>query len=77
MCICTYSLLSPLQSVKFDDLCTNFKEHEALDESGAVVTATVATDGSITGMTLSYEGSAGLVPVTVPTADVAKVICSC
>lgn len=46
----------------------NFQEHEALDKAGALVTATVSTaDGSITGMSLSYEGATGLVPVTVPT----------
>lgn len=62
-----------LQSVKFDDLCVNFKEHETLDASGVLVTATVASDGSISGMSLSYSDSAGLIPVTVPTDSVATV----
>lgn len=62
-----------LQSVKFDDLCTNFQEHEALDSAAPVVTATLAADGSIMGMALDASGDAGLIPVTVPTASVDNV----
>lgn len=63
-----------LQSTKFDDLCVNFQEHETLDSSGAVVTASVdVSDGSIIGMTMSHSSEAGLVPVTVPTASASSV----
>lgn len=61
------------QSVKFDDLCTNFGHHEDLDESEAVVTITVTPDGGIAGMSLEASGSAGVIPVTVPTTFVESV----
>lgn len=61
-----------LQSVKFDDLCTNFKHHEELDSSFAVVTMTKTSGGDISDMKLSNTGSAaGAIPVTVPTTTAA------
>lgn len=63
-----------VQSVKFDDLCTNFKHHEDLDGSNALVTITKTSDGAISGMELSNTGgSAGVIPVTVPTSFADKV----
>lgn len=62
------------QSVKFDDLCTNFKHHESLDESMPYVTMSLNEDGSMAGMEyVKGSGSAGLVPLTVPTASAASV----
>ncbi|CAM9922367.1 unnamed protein product, partial [Scytosiphon promiscuus] len=58
----------PVRSVKFDDLCTNFKHHEELDSSLSVVTMTKTSAGGIIDMEISNTGSAaGVVPVTVPT----------
>lgn len=54
------------QSVKFDDLCTNFQHHEELDSSSAVVTVTKTSTGTISGMTLSSSSSVGVIPITVP-----------
>ncbi|CAM9115233.1 unnamed protein product [Sphacelaria rigidula] len=65
----------PVKSVKFDDLCANFQEHEALDADSPTVTATKdAATGSILGMSLDSTGGAGVIPVTVPTADAASVL---
>lgn len=57
-----------LQSVKFDDLCTNFTEHMTLDESESLLTVTKNQADQITGMTLSRTGTAGagVIPVTIP-----------
>ncbi|CAB1107791.1 unnamed protein product [Ectocarpus sp. CCAP 1310/34] len=64
----------PIKSVKFDDLCTNFKHHEDLDGSNALVTITKTSDGDISGMELSNTGGrAGVIPVTVPTSFADKV----
>ena len=62
-----------MQSVKFDDLCTNFQHHEALDSSGGYVTMTVEEDGSISDMSYNAGSGAGLVPLTVPTDMAASV----
>lgn len=59
--------------MKFDDLCENFKEHEALDSSGALITAALDMGGAITDMTLAFGADAGLVPLTVPTSQAASV----
>lgn len=56
------------QSVKFDDLCTNFKDHERLDASHALVTMTLTADGAISGMTLASDSSTGVIPVTIPSS---------
>lgn len=56
------------QSVKFDDLCTNFRQHEDLDASESLVTVTKTPAGGIVGMTLSATGNAGVIPVTVPSS---------
>lgn len=69
----TPPVLLNLQSVKFDDLCQNFQEHEALDADSPVVTASVDATGAIVGMTLESTGVAGVIPVTVPTSDAATV----
>lgn len=59
--------LHTLQTFKFDDLCQNFADHEALDASEALVTATVdIATGDITGMTMVTSGQPGLIPITVP-----------
>lgn len=58
-----------LQSNKFDDHCTEFTLHEDLDGSGAVLTATLDNvSGSISGVSLSASGTAGLIPFTVPSS---------
>lgn len=62
-----------MQSVIFDDLCTNFKHHEELDESNALVTITKTAEGVVTGATLDTEGKAvGVVPITIPTSSVGE-----
>lgn len=61
------------QSIKFDDLCSNFQQHEALDSSGAYVEMTVNEDGTVAGMSYVAGSGAGLVPLTVPTASAASV----
>lgn len=59
------------QSVIFDDLCTNFKHHEELDESNALVTITKTQGGKITGASLDISSATvGVVPITVPTSAV-------
>lgn len=58
------------QSVKFDDLCTNFGDHEDLDAADATVTMTVSSSGVISGMTLSATNKAGVIPITVPSTMV-------
>lgn len=62
-----------MQSVKFDDLCTNFKHHEDLDDSGGYVTMTVQDDGTVSGMVYNAGSGAGLMPLTVPTASASSV----
>ncbi|CAM9819067.1 unnamed protein product, partial [Scytosiphon promiscuus] len=58
------------QTLKFDNLCHNFYQHEYLDNSGAVLTATKDSTGAITGMTLATTSENGApIPLTVPTAD--------
>lgn len=61
------------QTVKFDDLCTDFKLHEALDDSKPYATMRMDATGSITGFTYVSGSGAGLVPLTVPTASSASV----
>ena len=75
MCVCVCVCLSvTLQSVKFDDLCTDFKHHENLDFSASVVTVTKSSDGAIIDMALSHSGTvdATVVPVTVPKSEASK-----
>lgn len=61
------------QSVIFDDLCTNFKHHEELDASNALVTLTKTAEGVVTGATLDTGGkTVSVVPITVPTSMVDK-----
>ncbi|CAM9243838.1 unnamed protein product, partial [Pylaiella littoralis] len=61
----------PVRSVKFDDLCTNFRHHEDLDASLSVVTITKTAAGTIADVRLSSNGgAAGVVPVTFPTNTV-------
>ena len=62
-----------LQSVIFDDLCTNFQHHEELDASNALITVTKTQSGEITGASLDISSeTVGVVPITVPTGDVDK-----
>ena len=70
----TFPVSLNAQSVKFDDLCVNFQEHEALDADSPIVTATKdVASGTIVGMSLDSTGGAGVIPVTIPTADVGNV----
>lgn len=58
-----------MQSVKFDDMCSEFTLHEELDYSGALLTATVDNVvGDITGLSLSASGTSGYIPLTVPSS---------
>ncbi len=60
------------QTLKFDNLCHNFYQHEDLDNSGAVLTATKDPSGAITGMTLSTTSNNGApIPLTVTAAAAA------
>lgn len=62
------------QTLKFDNLCHNFYEHEDLDNSGAILTATKDPAGTIIGMALATTKANGApIPLTVPTASVASV----
>ncbi|CAM9973823.1 unnamed protein product, partial [Pylaiella littoralis] len=64
----------PVETLKFDNLCYNFYEHEDLDNSGAVLTATKDSAGAIIGMTLEATNNNGApIPLTVPTASVSSV----
>ncbi|CAN0214942.1 unnamed protein product, partial [Scytosiphon promiscuus] len=60
----------PVKTIKFDDLCTEFQLHEALDASGAYVTMALDAAGDVTGFSYVSGSGAGLVPLTVPTASV-------
>lgn len=62
------------QTLKFDNLCANFYEHEDLDGSGAVLTAKKDATGAIIDMTLATSSNNGApIPLTIPTADAASV----
>ncbi|CAM9431671.1 unnamed protein product, partial [Hapterophycus canaliculatus] len=64
----------PVETLKFDNLCHNFYQHEDLDSSGAVLTATKDTTGAIIGMTLATANNNGApIPLTVPTASAESV----
>ncbi|CAM9520719.1 unnamed protein product, partial [Ectocarpus fasciculatus] len=63
----------PVKSIKFDDLCTEFTLHEALDDSSPYVTMTLDATGAVTDLTYVSGSGAGLVPLTVPTASAALV----
>ncbi|CAM9564850.1 unnamed protein product [Pylaiella littoralis] len=63
----------PVKSVKFDDLCTDFKLHEALDGSSPYATMGMDATGAVTGFTYVSGSGAGLVPLTVPTASAASI----
>lgn len=57
----------------FDDLCTNFKHHEELDESHALVTITKTAEGDVTGASLDISSkTVSVIPITVPTSSVDK-----
>lgn len=64
-----------MQTLKFDNLCQNFKQHEDLDNSEALMTATVDPSGAIKGVTLVTSGNAiaGTIPLTVPKGDATAV----
>lgn len=64
----------PVTSTKFDDLCMEFAQHEELDASEALLTATLDNvSGEITDISLSSNGPVGLIPFTVPTASTGSV----
>ncbi|CBJ25803.1 conserved unknown protein [Ectocarpus siliculosus] len=63
----------PVKSIKFDDLCTEFKLHESLDESSPYVTMGLDATGAVTGFNYVSGSGAGLVPLTVPTASAASI----
>ncbi|CAN0399886.1 unnamed protein product [Ectocarpus sp. 12 AP-2014] len=63
----------PVKSIKFDDLCTEFTLHEALDDSSPYVTMALDATGAVTGLTYVSGSGAGLVPLTVPTASAASI----
>ncbi|CAM9848210.1 unnamed protein product, partial [Ectocarpus fasciculatus] len=63
----------PVKSIKFDDMCTEFKLHEALDASSPYVTMALDATGAVTGLTYVSGSGAGLVPLTVPTATAASI----
>ena len=59
-----------VQSNKFDDHCAEFALHEDLDASGALLTATLDNEtGDISDIALSASGTAGLIPLTVPSSN--------
>ncbi|CAM9195752.1 unnamed protein product [Ectocarpus sp. 8 AP-2014] len=62
----------PVKSIKFDDLCTECKLHEALDDSSPYVTMALDATGAVTGFKYVSGSGAGLVPLTVPTASAAS-----
>eukprot|EP00752_Nemacystus_decipiens_P008085 g7226.t1 len=60
----------PVETMKFDNLCHNFNQHEWLDESGAVLTVEKDDGGAITGITVATTNDNGApIPLTVPTED--------
>eukprot|EP00903_Cladosiphon_okamuranus_P014293 g13275.t1 len=60
----------PVTSNKFDDQCAEFGQHEDLDASGAVLTATVDNEtGDISSVSLTASGTAGVIPFTVPSTN--------
>ena len=62
------------QTLKFDDLCYNFYEHEYLDQSEPVLTISKNEAGLITGLTMTNTLLNGtLIPFTVPTVDAQQV----
>ncbi|CBJ25807.1 conserved unknown protein [Ectocarpus siliculosus] len=63
----------PVKSIKFDDLCTEFTLHEALDDSSPYVTMALDATGAVTGLSYVSGSGAGLVPLTVPTASAASI----
>ncbi|CAM9564780.1 unnamed protein product [Pylaiella littoralis] len=63
----------PVKTIKFDDLCTDFKLHEALDGSSPYATMALDESGAVTGFTYVSGSGAGLVPLTVPTASAASI----
>ncbi len=61
------------QSNKFDDQCADFGQHETLDASGALLTATVDNvTGDISGLSLSSSDTAGVIPFTVPSGSTVR-----
>eukprot|EP00903_Cladosiphon_okamuranus_P021170 g19446.t1 len=70
MALLTQYISFPVTSSKFDDHCAEFTLHEDLDGSGAVITATIDNvSGAISGLSLSASGTAGLIPLTVPSSN--------
>lgn len=62
------------QTLKFDDLCYNFYEHEYLDQSEPILTISKNEAGLITGSTMTNTLLNGApIPFTVPTVDAQQV----
>lgn len=62
------------KTLKFDNLCHNFYQHEDLDSTGAVLTASKDATGAIIGMTLDAPANSGApIPLTVPTSSAASI----
>lgn len=54
------------QSLKFDNLCRNFYEHEDLDNSGAIPIAAKDPAETIVGMSMSVANNNGApMPLTI------------
>eukprot|EP00904_Undaria_pinnatifida_P011670 jgi/Undpi1/7633/HiC_scaffold_23.g10106.m1 len=65
----------PVTTLKFDDLCFNFYEHQYLDESDTTLTVSKNAEGLITGMTMVNNVVNGApIPFTVPTANAEQVL---
>lgn len=61
------------KTLKFDDLCHNFYQHEDLDNTGAVITAAKDATGAITGFALDGPTSGAPIPLTVPSSQAASI----
>lgn len=59
---------NPEQTLKFDNLCHNFYQHENLDSSGAILTASKDATGAITSISLAASDTGAPIPLTVPTS---------
>lgn len=68
-----FPIVDRVQTLKFDNLCQNFYQHEDLDNSAALMTATLDVNGAITKVALATGSDAGTIPLTVPSGDATAV----
>lgn len=68
-----FPITDRVQTLKFDNLCQNFYQHEDLDNSAALMTATLDVTGAITKVALATGSDAGTIPFTVPTSEATAV----